>query len=221
MAFRLRTERAEVSMPRAVRYSPPDSVHHVINRGNDRRCLFASPNDFAEFLDLLAWAKAQCPMRVVAYCLMPNHWHLVLWPEEANAMAAFLHRLCTTHSIRWRKSTGTVGEGHVYQHRYHAFLIESEAYYFRVLKYVEMNPLRAGLVGSAAEWPWSSLAERRGTERGILDPGPLPLPTNWGELVEQATPPAELEDIHRRLRRHAPIAPRRGRGAANSARISV
>lgn len=204
-------------MPRATRYSPPGSVHHVINRGNDRRCLFASPSDFGEFLDLIAWAKGQCPIRVVSYCLMPNHWHFVLWPEEPNAMAAFLHRLGTTHSIRWRKSTGTVGQGHVYQHRYHAFLIESEAYYFRALKYVEANPARAGLVTSASQWEWSSLAERLGTERGILDPGPLPLPDNWLEQVDEVMKPADLEDIHSRLRKWSPIAIRRERRRAGTA----
>ncbi len=204
-------------MPRAVRYSPPDSIHHVINRGNDRRCLFASPDDFAEFLGLMARAKGHCPIRVLAYCAMPNHWHLVLWPKQPQAMAAFLHRLCTAHSIRWRQSTGTVGQGHVYQHRYHAFLIESETYYFRALRYVEANPLRAGLVRSAAEWPWSSLAERRGAERGILDPGPLPLPKNWLDQVDACLSPEEIDDFHRRLRKHAPTAPRRKRRSAETA----
>lgn len=204
-------------MPRAIRHSPPDSVHHVINRGNDRRCLFASPSDFAEFLDLMAWAKGHCPVRIVGYCLMPNHWHLVLWPDAPKAMPAFLHRLCTTHSMRWRKSTGTVGEGHVYQHRYHAFLIESEPYYYRALRYVEANPVRAGLVTSATEWPWSSLAERIGADRGILDPGPLRLPDGWPELVDQAVNPAELEDIHSKLRKHSPTANRRKRKRARTA----
>lgn len=204
-------------MPRTRRYAPPDSVHHVINRGNDRRCLFASPDDFGQFIGLLAWAKAQCPVRVIAYCVMPNHWHLVLWPERSNAMAAFLHRLCTTHSIRWRKSTDTVGEGHVYQHRYHAFLIESETYYFRALRYVEANPLRAGLVRSAAEWPWSSLAERGGPDRGILDPGPFPLPANWLDQVNASLSPEEIEDFHRRLRKRAISAPSRERRSAQTA----
>lgn len=204
-------------MPRAARYSPPDSVHHVINRGNDRRCLFASPGDFAEFLDLIAWAKGQCPIRVVSYCLMPNHWHMVLWPEQPKAVTAFLHRLSTTHSIRWRKSTDTVGQGHVYQHRYHAFLIESETYYFRALKYVEANPARAGLVTSASQWAWSSLAERLGIDRGILDPGPLPLPENWPEQVDEVMKPADLEDIHSRLRKRSPIATRQKRRLVETA----
>jgi putative transposase len=208
-------------MPRAARYTPSDSVHHVINRGNDRRCLFDSPSAFADFLALVAWAKGCCPVRVVAYCLMPNHWHFVLWPEEPRAMAAFLHRLCTTHAIRRRKLTRTVGQGHIYQHRYHAFLIESEAYYFRAIKYVEANPLRAGLVRSSVDWPWSSLAERVGENRGILDPGPLLLPANWTAQVDQGLSADDLNDIHTRLRRHAPPAPRRARPGAKTARNSA
>jgi putative transposase len=198
-------------MPRAHRYSPPNSVHHVINRGNDRRRLFDSPSEFSQFLDLMAWAKSFYPIRVVGYCLMPNHWHFVLWPEEARAMPAFLHRLCTTHAIRRRKATRSIGHGHVYQHRYHAFLIDSEAYYFRALRYVEANPVRAGLVSSASQWSWSSFSERMGEGRGILDPGPLELPANWAEFVAEAISEAELEDIHTRLHRHAEIAPRRRR----------
>lgn len=198
-------------MPRARRYSPPNSVHHVTNRGNDKRCLFDSPTEFSEFLDLVAWAKSFYPVRVVGYCLMPNHWHFMLWPEEARAMSAFLHRLCTSHAIRRRKATRSVGHGHVYQDRYHAFLIDSETYYFRALRYVEANPVRAGLVSSANQWHWSSFRERLGEGRGILDPGPLELPARWPEFVGEALSQAELDDIHNKLHRHAETAPRRRR----------
>ena len=98
-------------MPRPLRFSPPDSVLHAINRGNDRRCLFESVADYEDFLELVAWAKQQSPMRILAYCLMPNHWHLILWPETADAVSLFLHRLCTTHSVKRRRETGTVGLG--------------------------------------------------------------------------------------------------------------
>lgn len=192
-------------MPRPLRFSPPDSVLHAINRGNDRRCLFESVADYEDFLELVAWAKQQSPMRILAYCLMPNHWHLILWPETADAVSLFLHRLCTTHSVKRRRETGTVGQGHIYQDRYHGFVIQSETYYLRAIRYVESNPLRAGLVQTAAEWPWSSLHERLGNSRSLLTDGPLRLPDRWAESVEESLPAQFLDDIRSRLRRHGGV----------------
>lgn len=172
-------------MPRPLRLAPPNSIHHVINRGNDRRCLFDSAREFDAFIDLMVWARECCPIRILAYCLMPNHWHLILWPEETRSMSAFLHRLCTTHALRWRRMASSIGHGHVYQGRYHAFLIDSERYYFNALRYVEANPRRAGLVASSHEWQWSSLAERRGLGRDLLTSSPLVLPPDWVDLVDE------------------------------------
>ena len=193
-------------MPRPKRFLPPDSVLHAINRGNDRRCLFDSSRDYGGFLELVAWAKQQTPMRILAYCLMPNHWHFVLWPETADAVSLFFHRLCTTHSIKRRRETGTIGQGHIYQNRYHGFVIESEAYYLRALRYVESNPLRAGLVSTAADWPWSSLQERLGERRSLIEDGPLRLPDNWAKSVEGSLPTDFLEDIRSRLHKHGGVS---------------
>ena len=189
-------------MPRRHRYAPPDSVHHTINRGNDRRRLFRSKADFEAFLDLMAWAKHRSPIRILAYCLMENHWHMVLWPDRPHAISSFLQRLCTAHSLHLRRMTATSGYGHIYQDRYHAFLVESEAYYFHALRYVEANPLRAGLVPSSQEWPWSSLVERMTGDRGLLDEGPLALPATWPDLVDQRVPDGVLDEFRSRLRRH-------------------
>lgn len=188
-------------MPRSPRYAPANSVHHVINRGNERRVLFAANADFARFLKLMGWAKQQCPMRILAYCLMPNHWHMVLWPEQRGDLSRFMQRLCTAHAITLRRVTSTVGLGHVYQHRYHAFAVESEAYYYYALRYVEANPLRAGLVGAAKDWEWSSLPERLGENRGLIEDGPLKLPPRWPELVDTSVPADVLTDLRKRLRR--------------------
>jgi putative transposase len=189
-------------MPRSRRYSPPDSLHHIINRGNDRRCLFDSPEEFEGFLDLMSWAKGQCPLRILAYALIENHFHFVVWPETEHAIELFMHRLSTTHAVRRRRVTGTVGHGHIYQGRYRGFIIDSESYYYRALRYVEANPLRAKLVRTAKDWPWSSLTERLGRDRGILDEGPLALPDNWAELVDEPLPQEFLDDIRKKLRIH-------------------
>jgi REP-associated tyrosine transposase len=188
-------------MPRAWRFSPPNSVHHVINRGNDRQCLFASDKDFEGFLELMAWAKQRSPIRIVAYCLMGNHWHFILWPEDQFAIRRFLHRLCTTHAVKRRRESDTIGQGHIYQGRYQAFIIESERYYFRAMRYVEANAARSGLVRSARDWRWSSFAERLGQSRGLLDHGPLPLPSNWAATVDELLPGEFLADIRKRTGR--------------------
>jgi putative transposase len=189
-------------MPRKSRNLPVGSVVHIVNRGNDKRPLFQTVRDFEEFLGLVAWAKDVCPVRIVAYCVMTNHWHFVFWVEVEWDVSAFLHRLSTTHSMRWRRRTETVGLGHVYQDRFKNSQIFSERHYYNCLRYVEQNPLRAGLVRSAKEWRWSSLSERLGSGRGILDADPVGLPIGWNELVDQPLPELDAEEIRTSLRRY-------------------
>jgi putative transposase len=189
-------------MPCSSRNLPVGSVVHVYNRGNDKRLLFERVRDFEEFLRLVAWAKAVCPVRIVAYCIMGNHWHFVFWVEVEWDVSAFLHRLTTTHAKRWRRNTDTIGYGHVYGDRFKASTIFNERYYLNCLRYVEQNPLAAGLVHSAKDWRWSSLAERLGNGRGILDPDPLGLPIDWCELVDQSLPEQDEEEIRRALKRY-------------------
>ena len=192
----------EVSMPRPLRFLPAGSVHHVTNRGNDKRTLFETTRDFEEFLALIAWAKHRATIRITAYCLMRNHWHFALWPAENGQTQRFLHLLTTTHAIRRRRITCTIGHGHVYQDRYHAAAIWSEQYYLNVVRYIEANPLRANLVSSAAKWRWSSLFERLGHHRGILDDGPLTLPADWPAIVNACQPQDVVEEIRQDLLKH-------------------
>jgi putative transposase len=189
-------------MPRHSRNLPAGSVVHIVNRGNDKRLLFENARKFEEFLDLAAWAKSICPVRIVAYCVMSNHWHFVFWVEVEWDVSAFLHRLTTTHAKQWRQCTQTVGHGHVYQDRFKASSIFSERYYFNCLRYVEQNALTAGLVHSAKDWRWSSLAERLGNGRRILDPDPVGLPMGWAELVDRPLPDRDAEEVRNSLKRY-------------------
>jgi putative transposase len=186
-------------MPRSLRFLPAGSVAHARNRGNDRKCLFDNPLEFEQFLELVAWAKRQCAIRILAYCLMTNHWHFVVWPAENGAVEQFMHLLETKHAVQRRIRTGTVGHGHIYQDRYKASIVDSEAYYWNVLSYVEGNALRAGLVKAAEHWRWSSICERFGQQRDILDKGPLEMPTNWVEIVNKSLPDATISEIRNRL----------------------
>lgn len=189
-------------MPRPLRFLPAGSVQHIINRGNDKRLLFETPRDYEEFLSLMAQAKRRANIRIPAYVLIGTHWHFVLWPSEDGQVERFQHHLTTTHAIRRRRITCTVGHGHIYQDRYHAFGIWTETQYLNVVRYVEANPLRACLVKSAAQWRWSSLYERLGHSRGIVDEGPVPLPADWPAIVDASMPQQAIDEIRRSLRKH-------------------
>lgn len=189
-------------MPRPLRFSPAGSVLHAVNRGNDKKILFESVRNFEEFLWLVVWAKQQCPIRIIAYCIMRNHWHFVVWPSDDDQVATFFHLLSTTHAVRRRRDTCTIGHGHIYQDRYRAHMIWTEVHYWNVLRYVESNPLRANLVRTSAKWRWSSLYERLSQPRGILDDGPFALPDNWSTLVDMSIPDPEIAEIRKALRKH-------------------
>jgi putative transposase len=169
-------------MPRPHRNLPVGHVFHVVNRGNDRRSLFFDQVDYQGFMDLLLEAGRRFHVLVIAYCLMPNHWHLIMTPQEAGAVSAHLHWLTTTHSVQYRRRLESVGNGHVYQARFSAFPIQTNRHYFNGVKYVEANALRKRLVRRAEEWMWSSAYERvHGCK--LVQPGPVELPANWLDFV--------------------------------------
>ena len=119
-------------------------------------------------------AKKRLPMRVLAWCVMSNHWHLVLWPRGDGDLSEFMRWLTVTHTQRWHAAHHTSGTGPLYQGRFKSFPIQEDDHLLTVLRYVERNPLRANLVKRADEWRWSSLWHRvHGAAAGILDEGPL------------------------------------------------
>ena len=189
-------------MPRSLRILPGGSVVHALNRGNDRKALFERPEDFEDFLELVRIAKSKCTIRLLAYCLMPNHWHFVLWPRVDDDVTRFFAALTTLHAMQRRWRTGTIGYGHVYQNRYKAFWIDTDNYYFSAMSYVEGNAYRARLTERAQDWPWSSLHERNGNPRELVDPGPMPLPPDWTEQVNQPLPETTIEQIRELVRKH-------------------
>jgi len=187
-------------MPRTSRVAPGGMVFHVLNRGVGRQRLFDKPADYAAFEDLLVETLAKQPMRICSYCLMPNHWHFVVWPEHDGDLAAFMQRLSVTHVTRWQKHRRRVGEGHVYQGRFKSFPVETDDYFYQVVRYVERNALRANLVARAEDWQWSSLWRREHgspEQRRWLGEWPLSRPRRWLELVNEPQSDAELEALRR------------------------
>ena len=194
-------------MPRSNRISPGGMVFHVLNRGVGRQRLFDKPADYEAFESIIEETLAKQPMRICSYCLMPNHWHFVLWPEQDDDLATFMQRLTVTHVTRWQKHRRRVGEGHVYQGRFKSFPVETDNYFYQVARYVERNALRADLVSLAEEWRWSSLWRQvHGTagQRRWLSAWPLPRPRAWIKLVNEPQTDTELQALRRSVIRGRP-----------------
>jgi len=136
------------AMPRSARFAPGGMVFHVLNRGVGRRRLFSKDGDYRAFERVLEKTLRTRPMRLCAYCLMPNRWHFVLWPEHDGDLAAFVQQLTNTHVKRWKEHRHEVGDGHLYQGRYKSFRAQTDDYFYQVVRYVERNALRANRRGA-------------------------------------------------------------------------
>jgi len=184
-------------------------IFHVLNRANDRKTIFQDDADYLAFLRVVRKAQAACPIRILAYCVMPNHWHFVLWPEEDGDLSAFMKKLTTTHVRRWQLHRNCVGEGHLYQGPYKPFAIQDDDHFYTACRYVERNALRANLVSRAEEWKWSSLWQRNQSSPPPAYPAltswPLPEPTTWVQFVNQAETEEELAAIRKSIERGCPF----------------
>ena len=192
-------------MPRTRRISPDNSIQHVLNRGNRREAIFRKPADYEAFLRLMVVGLERVQMRVLAFCLMPNHWHMVLWPEVGGAVSAYIGWLLNVHVRHHHRHYGTTGHGHVYQGRFKNFLVQHDVHMYNVLRYVEGNALRASLCGGAEEWPWSSAATRyRENGNHLLCEWPMGRPRDWLGYVNQGIPGDELAALRYSTRRGSP-----------------
>ena len=174
-------------MPRIARCAPGGIVYHVLNRGNDRKPIFHKRGDGDAFLRLLRESKDRMPgVKVLAFCLMSNHWHLSLLPERDGLLSEFMGWLSNAHVRRYREHYHTGGDGHLYQGRFKSFPVECDFHLLTMHRYVEANALRAGLATRAEEWRWGSLWHHlHGNPRGLLDEWPVDRPENWAELVNE------------------------------------
>jgi len=194
-------------MPRTARNAPGGLVYHALNRAVARLPLFEKEADYEAFERVLEEAFARCPTRLLAYCVMPNHWHFVLWPREDGELTAFLRWLTHTHTMRWHAHHHTGGTGHLYQGRFKSFPVESDEHLYAVLRYVEQNPLRANLVARAEQWSWSSLWRRScgdAQARQLLCKWPLEMPGDWLRRVNRWQAKSQLEAIRLAVRRGSP-----------------
>ncbi len=196
-------------MARRLRIDRGGIVYHVLNRRVSRLPLFEKSGDYVAFEKVLDEAHAKSPMRVISYCLMPNHWHLVLWPTGDGQTSRYMQWLTTTHMRRWHAHRDTRGTGPVYQGRFKSFPIQEDRHFLTVCRYVERNALRAGLVARAEDWLWSSLVRRRRKDVkspwlvAVKDWPVSPLRT-WTAFVNRPETEAELDAVRLSLARGAP-----------------
>lgn len=150
--------------------------------------MFRKDGDFEAFNRLLIEAHKRLPIRILSYCIMSTHWHLVVWPVNDGDLTAFFRWLAHTHAMRWRVSHRTVGYGHLYQGRFKSFPVQRNDHFLAVCRYVERNPLMARIVDRAQDWRYSSLWAREygpGEMRAILSPWPVERPRNWVRHVNE------------------------------------
>lgn len=195
-------------MGRPHRAATAGYVYHVLNRGNARQRIFANRDDYAAFESVLAEAVERTQTRLLAYCVMPNHWHLVIWPSKDGELSRFVGWLTLTHTQRWHAHRGSIGTGHVYQGRFKSFPVQSDEHFLAVARYVERNAARAGLVAAAEDWQWGSLFRWRrvsAEDKALLSRWPVPRHSGWLDYVNRPQSDAELAALRRSVERGIPF----------------
>lgn len=160
--------------------------------------MFHKAGDYRAFLDVLAAARAKFHVHIFGFCLMPNHFHVVLRPLADNALSGFMQWWQTNHARLYHRHHQT--HGHLWQGRFKSFPIQQDGHFLIALRYVLRNPVRAGLVRRTEQWPWSS-----SRPYPFLDPCPLELPANWNQWVEEPIFAHELDRLRESVNRQAPF----------------
>jgi putative transposase len=195
-------------MPRPRRAAEGGLIYHALNRANARLAIFDNDDDYAAFERVLAQAVVRYDMRLLAYCLMPNHFHLLLWPRQDGDLSLVMRWLTVTHTQRWHAQHGTSGSGHLYQGRFKSFPVQSDEHFLTVCRFVERNALRAGLVQRAEEWNWCSLRVRNArseTDRPPLAAWPIDRPRDWVARVNRTYGAEEEAAVLRSIHRGQPF----------------
>jgi len=195
-------------MPRVERVDVANQIYHVLNRANARVQIFDNNKDYKQFEDILEKAVEKYDMRLLAYCIMPNHWHLVLYPRKDGDLSLFMGWLTNTHTRRWHTEKGTVGQGHLYQGRYKSFLCQEDNHFLTLVRYVERNAKKANLIQKAQSWRWSSVWRRENgapKQKKILSSWPVAKPKDYLRWLNTAQIKKEEDDIERSITKNIPL----------------
>lgn len=190
-------------MPRMPRGDSAEGVYHIINRGNMKMQVFDDEEDYLYFLELLKSRALKEKIAIHAYCLMPNHFHLLVSPAYDGSLSQWMQWVMTSHVRYYHKKHKT--SGHIWQGRYKSFIVEKESYYISAMRYIEANAVRAGLVKQAQMWQYGSLHERVETKNSWLCEPLITLGDDWVEFVNQPMRIYELEKIRNSVNRQAPL----------------
>ena len=194
-------------MPRNPRLAKGGLIYHVHNRAAGGGRLFAGVRQYKQFEQVLAGAGERFRCRVLAYCLMPDHWHLLLWPRQDGELSEVLRWVTVTHVRRAHSQRGTIGAGSIYQGRFRSFPLQADEHFLPVARFVESHPLRSKLARRCENWRWSSLQQRvAGTDAAqpALAAWPVPRPRQWRRMVNGAQPEAELAAVRLCVQRGRP-----------------
>ena len=191
-------------MARKRRCILPGAYYHVCNRATEKRVLFRTPADFDLWIKTLREALKIFPLKVHAFCVMPNHWHMLASSPSGPTFTKAMQWLGATHAIRWRKSADSVGKGAVYQGRFRSHRVKPNQVFWVVARYIERNPVRAGLTDSPFTWKWSSAGQENGNLVPI-DEWPLAKPEKWEEFIKRGGNPVEESKVREALIRGLPL----------------
>lgn len=193
-----------MTVPRIARPLADNNCYHLINRGNGRQQIFHKDTDYQAFVDLLLQARGKYSVKLLAWCIMPNHFHLLVQPVEADLLNKWMQWLMTTHVRRYHKHYGT--SGHVWQGRYKSFIVQDDDHLLTVTRYIEGNPVRALLAPTVGQWQWSSFQGRiAATDELQPDPLPIALPGDWAAFVDTPLTDAEIEKVRNSVNRQTPL----------------
>ena len=167
--------------------------------------IFFGPADYLLFEHLMIAAAERVPMRILTYAIMPNHWHLVMWPFGDADLSRYMQWLTRTHAQAWHQAHRSVGTGALYQGRFKAIPVQTDVHLLTVCRYVERNPKRARLVARATDWPWAGggLAQRS-LPCPALAPWPVARPGDWIDQIDCEAGDAGFADLRRRIRQTLP-----------------
>jgi putative transposase len=195
-------------MPRQKRVDEAGGVYHVLNRANARQTIFHKPEDYQAFLRTLGDGLEKYPVQLFSFCLMPNHWHMVIRPNKDGMMGRMLRWVTATHTQRYHAHYHSAGEGHLYQSRFKSFPIQDDAHFLVVCRYVERNALRAGLVKKVEAWEYGSLwwwLQRPEPEPQLLSPWPIRRSPDWVARVNEPLTEKEREAVRLSVQRDRPF----------------